>query len=193
MGGRGPSSRGRTPAAGEGRRRRRGRRPESSPAFPWRHLPPGLVLLESRGAGRPDGDAGLHVSPRRKCVTQWESRVHLSRTHFMMVLHQKGFRRFSSRTTQFLTDPGHFTLSSFSRADSGGSWGAWGAGHLPCPHGLRDARAALSSSSCDSGRGDGARERAWPPGAARRPSRASGKEDADGHASAPLLGLPAAE
>lgn len=115
-----------------------------------RPVPPFLGVTCPLGSSswKAEALAGLKAVPaftrhsRRKRVTRRESRGRLPGTHFTMVLHQKGFQRFSSRTTQFLTDPGRFTLSSFSGAESGGSWGAWGAGHSPCPRGLGDAGAA---------------------------------------------------
>lgn len=56
------------------------------------------------------------------------------------LLHQKGFQRFSSQTTYFLTDPERFTLYSSSCVDSRRKhirWGGRSAGPFsPAPLGL---------------------------------------------------------
>lgn len=101
------------------------------------------------------GDASLPPSLQKVHYTVGKQNApHCNPLHHVFCI-RKVFRALLPRP-QFVTDPGSFTLNSFSCADNRRKhicWGGWDAGPSPSPPGLDDAGASQGSSSCDTQKG----------------------------------------
>lgn len=132
---------------------------EFSPVSPLEPKARWASSWKTDGGTGSDGDASLPPSLQKVHYTVGkQNSPHCNPLHRVFSI-RKVFRAFLPRP-QFVTDPGSFTLNSFSCADNRRKhicWGGWGAGPSPGPPGLDDAGASQGSSSCDTQKGVGER------------------------------------